>query len=434
MGGVLTVLRIALAVWRFFDGWKSYTGAALVFAGATGYALTAPRPLFVRGDETGWPSSEFWVFVLGLGGSLAVAGLKHALEKLKSAVGAEVAAMIVDIVRKAFNEAVNPTPPAPAPDVNVFEPPGGGVLGPDEFVEKYRLPNPPPTTTIGCLALLLCLAGSANAAPPKAVINGPTTGTAGELLTLDASQSEGEDIKFLWRVQPDIAGRRLFRVCDKDPSKVSIASLPGVWDYTLVVSNAEGADLLTWRVSIPGTPQPQPSPLPPRPGPDVVPPVPPLPLPTPGPGPAPSPTPGPTPDPAPRPPEPMPVPPTPVPLTGFAADVAGWVKLVVSPTRDAEAKRLADACEATASAIMGGAHDGPAKMLAAIKAANNAALGDSLPKWAPFAARYTAALGIKYAAGELTSKKDDPEENIVEVRTKWAALLNETAKGLRGAK
>jgi hypothetical protein len=302
-----------------------------------------------------------------------------------------------------------------------MEPPAGGVgvLESGLFVEK----TPSGATTIGCIALLLCLAGAANAAPPKAVINGPTTGTAGELLTLDASQSEGEGIKFLWRVTPDVAGRRLFRVCDKDPSRVSIASLPGVWDYTLVVSNADGADLLTWRVSIPGTPQPTPSPLPPRPGPDVVPPLPSPPTPpTPGPGPAPSPTPGPTPDPTPRPPEPTPVPPTPVPLTGFAADVAGWVKLVVSPTRDAEAKRLADACEATASAIAAGAHSGPAAILAAIKAANNAALGASLSAWGPFAARYTAALGIKYAAGELKTNEQ------------WSVMLTETAKGLRGAK
>jgi hypothetical protein len=316
--------------------------------------------------------------------------------------------------------------PAPPPDVNVFsvptdmEPPAGGVgvLESGLFVEK----TPSGATTIGCFALLLCLAGVSNAAPPKAVINGPTTGTAGELLTLDASQSEGENIKFLWRVTPDVAGRRLFRVCDKDPSRVSIASLPGTWAYTLVVSNAEGADLLTWVVTIPGAPQPQPSPLPPRPGPDVVPPSPSPPMPpTPGPGPLPTPTPGPTP-PGPRPPDPSPEPPVPVPLTGFAADVATWVKLVISPTRDAEAKRLADACEATASAIAAGAHSGPAAILAAIKAANNAALGASLSAWGPFAARYTAALGIKYAAGELKTNEQ------------WAAMLNETAKGLRGAK
>jgi hypothetical protein len=111
-----------------------------------------------------------------------------------------------------------------------------------------------------------------------------------------------------------------------------------------------------------------------------------------------------------------------VPLTGFAADVAKWVKSVKSPYRDAEAKRLADACEATASAIAAGAHNGPVAILAAIKAANNAALGTALSEWAPFAAGYTAALGIKYAAGELKTNEQ------------WAAMLNETAKGLRGAK
>jgi len=422
MGGVLTVLRIALAVWRFFDGWKSYTGAGLIAAGAVGYYASCPR-FVLDGESSVWPSSELWVLILGLGSSLAVAGIKHALEKLKSAVNAEVYRMIVDIVRQAFNEAVKPATASAYRVETDMEPPAGGVGRVEPLPGGLTATKTPSgATTIGCLALLLCLAGVASAAPPKAVINGPTTGTAGELLTLDASQSEGENIKFLWRVTPDVAGRRLFRVCDKDPSRVSIASLPGTWAYTLVVSNADGADLLTWVVTIPGTPQPTPSPLPPRPGPDVVPPSPSPPMPpTPGPGPTPSPTPGPTP-PGPRPPDPSPEPPVPVPLTGFAADVAGWVKLVISPTRDAEAKRLADACEATASAISAGAHNGPAAILAAIKAANNAALGSSLAAWGPFAARYTAALGIKYAAGELKTNEQ------------WAAMLNETAKGLRGSK
>lgn len=286
-----------------------------------------------------------------------------------------------------------------------MEPPAGGV-GVAEVAVTH---TPRGTIEIGVIVLILCLAGSASAAPPKAVINGPTTGTAGELLTLDASQSEGEGIKFLWRVTPDVAGRRLYRVCDKDQSKVSIASLPGVWDYTLVVSNAEGADLLTWRVTIPGTPQPSPSPVPPTPSP-------------PAPEPKPEP-PSPSPPTPPVPPAPGPAPqPTPEPLTGFAADVAAWANAVQSPGKVQEAKRLADACEATASAIAAGAHAGPAAILAAIRAANNAALGESIKAWAPFGAKYGAALGLKYAAGELATND------------KWAALLNETARGLRGVR
>ena len=292
-----------------------------------------------------------------------------------------------------------------------MEPPAGGVGRRVEPLPGGMTATTTPSgaTMIGCLALILGLAATASAAPPKAVINGPTTGTAGELLTLDASQSEGEGIKFLWRVTPDIAGRRLYRVCDKDPSRVSIASLPGTWSYTLVVSNAEGADILTWVVTIPGTPQPSPSP---------VPPTPPAPEPLPGPLPTPSP-----PSPQPSPPAPGPAPqPTPEPLTGFAAEVATWANAVQSPGKVAEAKRLADACEATASAIVAGAHSGPAAILAAIRAANNAALGESIKAWGPFGVKYGSALGVKYAAGELSTND------------KWAALLNETAKGLRGVR
>lgn len=338
--------------------------------------------------------------------------LKRLIEAL-----ADLAPLVVWAVEQ-FRNKPEPTP-EPVEDKDEpyhveidMEPPAGGVGRveplPGGMVAEQTASG---ATTIGrasCLALILGLAATASAAPPKAVINGPTTGTAGELLTLDASQSEGEGIKFLWRVTPDIAGRRLYRVCDKDPSKVSIASLPGVWDYTLVVSNAEGADLLTWRVTIPGTPQPTPSPVPPQPQPPAPTPepqpVPPLPTPPvpPGPGPTPS--------------------PTPEPLTGFAADVAAWANAVNSPGKVQEAKRLADACEATASAIAAGAHAGPAAILAAIRAANNAALGESIKAWSTFGAKYGAALGVKYAAKELTTNEA------------WAALLTETAKGLRGVK
>lgn len=114
--------------------------------------------------------------------------------------------------------------------------------------------------------------------------------------------------------------------------------------------------------------------------------------------------------------------PTPEPLTGFAADVAAWANAVQSPGKVQEAKRLADACEATASAIAAGAHAGPAAILAAIRAANNAALGESIKAWSTFGTKYGSELGVKYAAGELSTND------------KWAALLNETAKGLRGVK
>lgn len=269
--------------------------------------------------------------------------------------------------------------------------------------------------TIGrasCLALILGLAATASAAPPKAVINGPTTGTPGEILYLDASQSQGDPKHFRWKVEPDLPGRVMFEVCGENPARIRINTLAGMaCRYTVLISNDDGPDSVAWVVTIPGTPQPSPSPVPPKPSP-------PAPEPLPGPLPTPSP-----PSPQPSPPAPGPAPqPTPEPLTGFAADVAGWANAVQSPGKVQEAKRLADACEATASAIAAGAHAGPAAILAAIRAANNAALGESIKAWAPFGTKYGAALGLKYAAGELGSND------------KWAALLNETAKGLRGVR
>jgi hypothetical protein len=417
--GWLTILRLALAAWKLIDGWKSYTGAGLIAAGAVGYYASCPR-VVMDGESSVWPSSELWLMILGLGSSLAVAGLKHALEKLKAAVGAEVYVMIAQIVRDAFNDAVKPKP---LPDVfhvsTEMEPPAGGVGVPEALGGGMYATQTPSGAkvigTMGCVLVLLSLCGTVIAAPPKAVINGPTTGTAGELLTLDASQSEGEGIKFLWRVQPDIAGRRLFKVCDKDPSRVSIASLPGVWSYTLVVSNAEGADLLTWVVTIPGTPQPTPSPLPPSPPVPPVPtpvppsPSPPMPIP-PGPGPAPTPT-----------------PPAPSPSKyGLDALVTQWAAGIP------EADRLAYAgvCEGVSAVIVAT----PANF---IGNPNEVAtkVSDAIKK-AIFDARITPSLKLLEVLGKLSVwvKARQLSNRDVATAEQWAVVLREVAVGLRGAK
>ena len=189
-----------------------------------------------------------------------------------------------------------------------------------------------PPLLIACC--LLC-AGSASAAAPKAVINGPTTGTAGELLTLDASGSQGENVKYLWRVEPDLPGRVMFRTCGEDGSRINIASLPGVWRYMLVVSNADGADVIVQTVTIPSVPQPNPSPTPPAPVPTPAPPTPAPPSPTPGP-PAPEPLP---PQPAPGPPESR---------FNLTRDIAIWAKDVAKDERES----YAGICDAMAAEIV----------------------------------------------------------------------------------
>jgi hypothetical protein len=327
---------------------------------------------------------------------------------------------LIEVLRTVEPVKPDPTPePLPVFDkakpyhVEVdMEPPAGGVGVADVPVTRLEpgIPGVPLTRVrngnieIGVLLAFLCLAATASAAPPKAFIQGAEPATSGEICVLDASGSEGEPTHYSWDIQPELRGRRQKLEVDNG-RRVIVASFPGRYLLTLTVSNADGHSTAFKELVIPGNTPPTPSPLPPAPEPL------PGPLPTPSPPSPPSP---PAPGPAPQ--------PTPEPLTGFAADVAAWANAVQSPGKVQEAKRLADACEATASAIVAGAHSGPAAILAAIRAANNAALGESIKAWGPFGVKYGSALGVKYAAGELSTND------------KWAALLNETAKGLRGVR
>jgi len=319
-----------------------------------------------------------------------------------------------------------PVKPEPSgPDFNPYV--GEGIDGsgrlPSEVVlgghlveEPFPLPQVPTDTGMPfSLILTLILIGGMGsdlfAGAPKAVINGPTTGTAGELLTLDASQSEGENLKFLWRVQPDVSGRRMFRSCGTTGEVIHISTMPGTWQYTLVVSNADGADLLTWTVTIPGNPAPQPNPVPPGP-------VPPVPVPPSPPGPQPGPTPG----PGPVPPGPQPDPPAPAPgpaRFGIRDQIPGWAATVTTANRASDAAKLAAAADSLAAAIAAGTVSGPAKILSALTVANTAALGTDLAAWKSFGVSYSAALSGLYATGKLKADSD------------WAEMLRETAAGLR---
>lgn len=314
---------------------------------------------------------------------------------------------LVEKIRETRPDAPSPSPSPPPDNFSVFNPPeplGGGVPithGPDKK-----------TISIGAFFLAaLLLSSTAYAESPKAVIQGADPSTSGEIVILDGSSSEGEPTHFSWDISPELRGKRQ-KLEVETGKRVVIASFPGRYLVTLTVSNADGHSTAHREIVIPGAvPTPSPTPQP-----DNV--IPPQPQPNPQPQPAP-PAPGPTPGPVPTPGPPAPVP---APLTGFAADVASWVPLVTSPTRTDEAKRLADASEALASAVAAGAHSGPAAILAALSAANKTALGASITAWAPFGTRYTAALSAKYAAGQLMTNDQ------------WAALLRETAAGLRGAK
>jgi hypothetical protein len=377
MGWIVVIVQVGLAIWRATNGFKSYTGAALIAAGSVGYYATCPRVMSADGFALpAWMTPDLWVMLLGLGGSLAVAGLRSAIESFRRQLTPEAFQLLVDIVRKAFEPYQTPVVP-PVPDVF----PQARSTEDDSGI--VDLP-----TVAKSLLVLCCLAGAASAAAPKAVINGPTTGTAGELLTLDASGSQGDKVRYLWRVQPDLPGRVMFRTCGEDGSRINIASLPGSWQYTLVVSNAEGADLLTWTVTIPATPQPTPSPAP-------TPPVP-------------------------GPPAPEPSPPTPGPPESrfnLTRDVATWAKDISKDDRIA----YAGICEAMAAEIVAtpdqfrGANIN--EMAAKIARAFLAKIGIPRPSLLAVVSKLNARL--KEIAPQLKTLDD------------WAGLFREVAAGLR---
>jgi hypothetical protein len=250
----------------------------------------------------------------------------------------------------------------------------------------------------------------AGAAPPKAIINGPVTGTPGELMVLDASQSEGADL-YRWSVSPDLVGRKTFETLCNDASRIRICSIPGRYVYTLAVSNAEGIDLLSWTVDIPGNPPPNP----PTPGP---------------PGPNPEPTPEPLP-PAPNPPEPTPPtpgptpPPDPEPLPegrfGIARDIFIWSTAVKTKSLKSECLAIAEACAAVRSQIAAGALNSAMEIISTFAAQNRIALGDSLPNWRTVGERLAARIQALSDAGRLDTSDD------------WVTLFVELELGFREA-
>lgn len=400
------------------NGYKTYASAA-------GLALLAILQAVISDPSvTTWLDSGKTILI-----AAAIAALRSALSSSPLAKFLTDLPEWLKLLNLAQQNDPSPVPPAPsvpgltpgeslAPgsSLQVFAAPAGDPLlsppAPPAVVRAPSPPNPPaftdyvsPIIPPSVMLLALLIPAALDAAPPRAVINGPTTGVPGELLTLDASQSEGDGLKYLWRVQPDVTGRKVIDVCNKDGSRARIASLPGKWTYILVVSNAEGADLLSWTVDIPGSPVPQPQPVPPNPNP-LPQPIPPTPGPTPVPVPGPSPAPG---------------PPTPAPLSRFATDVTGWVSLVTSPTRVADAGKLAAAADAVSAQIAAGTARDAKAILAAMLAANNAA-GVDIAAWKPFATKLQAYMTAEYLAGRLSTSDQ------------FVALLHDLAAGLRAVK
>lgn len=217
------------------------------------------------------------------------------------------------------------SPPAPPPDLT-------GIAGADLLATPPKSPSGDFFAGL-LLAPLLLVPTLAQADAPRAIINGPNTGVPGEILILDASPSEGEPTHFTWKISPELKGRKQLDVKDNG-RRVQVASFGGQYVVMLSISNADGNDVLTWPIAIPGAPPcppPEPQPVTPTPVPEPQPP----PQPTP---PAPQPV-----TPTPPAPQPDPVTPQPPPSPGrfgIAPRVRAAVLGVSSPTRAAEVARL----------------------------------------------------------------------------------------------
>lgn len=235
--------------------------------------------------------------------------------------------------------------------------------------------------------LLLMIPAAALADPPKAQILGPTGGTPGDILILDATKSAGAE-HFAWRVYPELPESRPTLLPLENGAKCIVASVPGTYIVFLAVSNADGLDMVRWVVVVGG------------------------------PGPAP---PGPNPNP------PVPVPPTPVPpapvLTGLAKQVYDASKRINDPVT---AGKLAGNFDSIASAIAAGAYNGDllvakTKIIGDLKAANSTAVSGK-QAW------------LDLFNGDLRGWMNEREQ-AGEMRTlpQISSVLSEAAKGFREA-
>lgn len=246
--------------------------------------------------------------------------------------------------------------------------------------------------SVRVMAAWLLITGTAYAAPPRAVISGPSSALAGEIVVLDGSASEGV-AHHLWIVAPTNS-RRMF-VPAGEGRRIYCATFPGVWSYTLIVSNADGISAETVTLTVDGS-QPLPPPLPPLPGPQ--PPVPPSPTP------------------------PAPVPPVdPTPPDGpftVARDVYRAALQVASPNRKAEAMAMADVFRgARESQITGVNSIALAQAVATyLNAAKAKALGATEALWDPVVSAIGAKVSAAVASGRL-AKTADYDALFLEIET-----------------
>lgn len=235
------------------------------------------------------------------------------------------------------------------------------------------------------LPSIACAQFTDGIAPPKLVVNGPTTGTPGEILTFDFSQTEGSDVRFRVVASPELKGyKQVYHDAPTVP-RANIASFPGRYLIRIQAWNAAGIDEWERVIVVPGNPpcpQPEPLPIPDPPAPPVpVDPVtPPLP---PGPGPTPIPKPI-------LPPEPG--------RFALAPRVFEIASSVTSPTRIADCRKLASECQRIADTEWS---------TMTFMAAEIVKVLNSLPAgWQDLKTQTQTSIAGLYTAGQLKSRED----------------------------
>lgn len=255
---------------------------------------------------------------------------------------------------------------------------------------------------------------------PRIVVNGPTTGVPGEILTFDFSQSEGEELKFRVVVHPEIKGYRHLYHDSPTATRANVAGFPGTYRVRIQAWNSEGIDEWERDITIPGNPPcPPPAPDPPKPQPEPLP-VPPAPTPTPTPDPQPKPDPMPKPD-----PNPAPTPEPPGPPGPGEFNIAPAIYAEAKRINDPEGtKRLATMARSIAAKISAGAYRPH------LSNGNNAANDvlkeivssvRSIPSWVGSLAKLAALLKEIVTVGKLADL------------SAWARLLREIADALDAA-
>ena len=95
----------------------------------------------------------------------------------------------------------------------------------------------------------------------KAVIVGPSGGVPGDILVLDASESQGDH--FDWIVEPAEVNDKPSYLILEDGKKCLVCSVPGSYTIVLGVSSPEGISLTKWGITVGGDiPKPNPKPNP----------------------------------------------------------------------------------------------------------------------------------------------------------------------------